>query len=143
LRVWLLDTGPLVAYLDARDQDHARVTAALEAFTGQLIATSAVIVESMYFLAQVRHGPALLAAFVAESELQVVDFSGAEDLADAARRMEKYADLPMDYPDATLVLLAERLGVFDVLTLDRRGFQVYRSTKGQALQTRARVGRAG
>ena len=45
--------------------------------------------------------------------------------------MEKYADLPMDYPDATLVLLAERLEVFDVLTLDRRGFKVYRSTKGK------------
>ena len=61
-----------------------------------------------------------------------MDFSGAEDLADAARRMEKYADLPMDYPDATLVLLAERLEVFDVLTLDRRGFKVYRSTKASA-----------
>lgn len=45
--------------------------------------------------------------------------------------MEKYADLPMDYADATLVLLAERLGVFDVLTLDRRGFTVYRSTQGK------------
>jgi uncharacterized protein len=131
LRVWLLDTGPLVAYLNTRDPDHERVAATLDAFSGQLIATSAVITESMYFLAQVRRGPALLAAFVADSELQIVDFSGAEDLADAARRMEKYADLPMDYPDATLVLLAERLGIFDVLTLDRRGFKVYRTTEGK------------
>jgi predicted nucleic acid-binding protein len=45
--------------------------------------------------------------------------------------MEKYADLPMDYADATLVLLAERLGVFDLLTLDRRGFTVFRSSRGQ------------
>ena len=131
MRVWLLDTGPLVAYLNTRDPDHERVADTLDAFTGRLITTSAVVTESMYFLAQVRRGPALLAEFVADSELQIVDFSGAEDLADAARRMEKYADLPMDYPDATLVLLAERLEIFDVLTLDRRGFKVYRSTKGK------------
>ena len=131
MRVWLLDTGPLVAYLDPREQDHARVAATLEGFTGQLIATSAVIAESMYFLASVRRGPTFLAKFVADTGLQVADFSGADDLADAARRMEKYADLPMDYADATLVLLAERLGVFDVLTLDRRGFTVYRSAQGK------------
>ena len=131
MRVWLLDTGPLVAYLNTRDPDHERVADTLDAFTGRLITTSAVVTESMYFLAQVRRGPALLAELVADSELQIVDFSGAEDLADAARRMEKYADLPMDYPDATLVLLAERLEIFDVLTLDRRGFKVYRSSQGK------------
>jgi predicted nucleic acid-binding protein len=37
----------------------------------------------------------------------------------------------MDFADATLVLLAERLGVFDVLTLDRRGFGVFRSAQGK------------
>jgi len=131
LRVWLLDNGPLVAYLDASDKDHSRVAARLEPFTGQLVATSAVITEAMYFLSEVPRGPALLAEFVAESGLQVVDFSDAEELADAARRMEKYGDLPMDYADATLVLLAERLGVFHVLTLDRRGFAVYRSASGK------------
>ena len=34
LKVWLLDTGPLVAYLDAADKDHSRVAAALDVFTG-------------------------------------------------------------------------------------------------------------
>ncbi len=131
MKVWLLDTGPLVAYLDAADKDHSRVAAALDVFTGQLITTTAVIGEAMYLLAEVRSGPALLAEFVAESALQIVDFSHPEDLAEAARRMEKYADLPMDYADATLVLLGERLGVFDVLTLDRRGFTVYRAAQGK------------
>ena len=131
MRVWLLDTGPLVAYLDASDKSHSRVAARLDAFTGQLVTTSAVITEAMYFLSEVRRGPALLAEFVAESALQVADFSDAAALAEAARRMEKYGDLPMDYADATLVLLAERLGVFDLLTLDRRGFSVFRSARGK------------
>jgi uncharacterized protein len=103
----------------------------LEAFTGHLFTTSAVITEAMYFLSEVRQGPALLADFVAESGLQTADFRDAAALAEAARRMEKYGDLPMDYADATLVLLAERLGVFDILTLDRRGFTIYRSARGK------------
>ena len=72
-----------------------------------------------------------MAEFVAQSELQVLDFSEASQLAEAARRMEKYANVPMDYADATLVLLAEHLGVYDILTLDRRGFSVFRSSRGK------------
>lgn len=131
MRIWLLDTGPLVAYLDGTDKDHQAVVPLLDSFTGQLVTTSAVIGEAMYFVAAVRSGPALLAEFVAASGLQVYDFSEAHDLAEAARRMEKYADSPMDFADATLVLLAERLGVFDLLTLDRRGFNVFRSSRGK------------
>ena len=52
----------------------------------------------------------------------------------AARLMAKYADTPMDYADATLVLLAEELGVTDVATLDTRGFSTYRTAKGKAFR---------
>ncbi len=40
--------------------------------------------------------------------------------------MEKYRDLPMDFADATLVALGERLHTNLVFTLDRRDFTVYR-----------------
>ena len=43
--------------------------------------------------------------------------------------MAQYEDLPMDFADATLVALAEDTGIRDVLTLDRKGFQVYRIGK--------------
>jgi uncharacterized protein len=45
--------------------------------------------------------------------------------------MRKYADTPMDFADATLVLLADELRVVDVLTLDRRGFSTYRTARGK------------
>jgi predicted nucleic acid-binding protein len=131
LRSWLLDTGPLVAYLVASEKDHVQVAALLDSFAGQLFTTSAVITETMYFVSSAHNGPTLLAEFVSQSGVQILDFSEAAALAEAARRMEKYADLPMDYADATLVLLAEHLGVFDLLTLDRRGFSVFRSSRGQ------------
>ena len=131
MRAWLVDTGPLVAYLVASEKEHPQVVARLDTFTGQLVTTNAVITEAMHFVVKARKGPALLAEFVAKSGLQVVDFSQTDDLAEAARRMEKYSNLPMDYADATLVLLGERLKVFEILTLDRRGFSVYKTSRGK------------
>lgn len=132
MRAWLLDTGPLVAYLNASEKGHAEVGARLDSFTGELFTTSAVITESMHFLSGYREGPALLAELVAQSGIHVHDFCGAAELTEAARRMAKYADIPMDFADATLVLLAERIGVFDLVTLDRRGFSVFRSATGKS-----------
>ena len=40
--------------------------------------------------------------------------------------MAKYRDVPMDLVDALLVAIAEERHIPDVLTLDRRGFGVYR-----------------
>jgi hypothetical protein len=40
--------------------------------------------------------------------------------------MEKYASLPMDLADASMVLLAEHLGHGRILTVDERDFGVYR-----------------
>jgi hypothetical protein len=131
LRAWLLDTGPLVSYLVASEKEHPQVVARLDPFTGQLFTTSAVITEAMHFIAKARKGPSLLAEFAAQSGMQILDFSGPAASAEAAQRMEKYADTPMDYADATLLLLAEHLGVFDLLTLDRRGFSAYRSVQGK------------
>ncbi len=51
-----------------------------------------------------------------------------------ATRMDKYADLPMDLADATLLWVAEREGVLDVLTLDRRDFGIYRTARGRMLR---------
>lgn len=134
MNFWLLDTGPLVAYLDAADPAHERVCARLDEFTGQLATTAAVITEGMYFVGELPSGPRLLAEFVAASRMQVADLAQATDLRRAAALMEKYSDTPMDYADATLILLAERLKVEEILTLDRRGFSTYRTPAGEGLR---------
>ncbi len=40
--------------------------------------------------------------------------------------MEKYKDVPMDFADFTLVVLAEKMDVEEIFTLDNRGFGTYR-----------------
>lgn len=127
MSVWLLDTGPLVAYLDAADRQHVEVADLVDAFPGSLITSGAVITEAMYFVSTTPAGPTLLAEFVAASGTRIYDLAQPAELRAAAKLMERYADMPMDYADATLVLLAEALDVSDVLTLDRRGFSTYRT----------------
>jgi len=134
VNVWLIDTGPLVAYLDATDPDHPRVSAALDAFTGRAITTPAVITEAMYFVGGTRGGAQALADLVDRADMTVYDVSQVPDLHDAADLMDRYGDTPMDFADATLVLLAELLEIPDVLTLDRRGFATYRTRSGKALR---------
>jgi hypothetical protein len=131
---WLIDTGPLVAYLDARDPGHGGVAAALDDFSGQLATTSAVITEAMHFVGASTKGPRLLAEFVATSHTEVYDLCRPPELLEAALLMRKYADTPMDFADATLVLLAEALDVRDILTLDRRGFSTYRARGRRSLR---------
>ncbi len=128
----LLDTGPLVALLDRSEPDHDRVRVFMSQFRGQrLITTGAVITEAFYFLSDLQHGPASLVSFLDASATEVRDCFGVEDLAPAVRLMDKYADTPMDFPDATLVRIAEQTGTENVLTLDRRGFSSFRFARNR------------
>lgn len=129
MRAWLLDTGPLVAYLDASDSAHQPVAERVDSFRGRFLTTGAVVTEAMHFVSSAPNGPRLLAELVGSSGMQIYDLAQASELRDAAMLMERYLDTPMDYADATLVLLAEALGIHDVLTLDRRGFSVYRTRR--------------
>ncbi len=126
MRSVLIDTGPIVAYLDRTESAHAWAKRALLATEGTLVTTSAVITEAMHFLSSIPNGPAALSAFVEQGPVQVFDFCGASDLKRAVARMVRYSDTPMDFADATLVLLGEAVDSGHILTLDRRGFGVYR-----------------
>jgi uncharacterized protein len=130
---WLLDTGPLVGYLDRSDPYHKAVVRDLGKFRGQLFTTSAVVTEAMHFVSSARRGPALLADFLIDAQVQVFDFSGTVTLRRAVALMTKYANVPMDFADATLLLLAEAQDIEDILTLDRRGFTVFRTAHGRKL----------
>lgn len=128
-----MDTGPLVAYLDASDAGHSRVAPRWDAFTGRLVTSSAVITEAMHFVAASPKGSRLLAELVTGCGIEVYDLSRPPELQEAVALIEKYADTPMDFADATLVLLAEALAIYDVFTLDYRGFTVYRTRAGKSL----------
>ena len=97
---------------------------ALEALAGDLVTTWPVLSEAFYFLDRPLHR-ALLWDTVMNGGVQLADISPRE-FSRIRTLMDQYADLPMDFADASLVALAERLKVRRVFTLDRRDFHVYR-----------------
>ena len=123
----LVDTGPLVAAADLDDADH-RVCVELFASTpGPLIVPALIVAEVCYLLG--RHaGSRVEASFLRSladgtltlAELQPPDFRRMADL------VEQYDNLPLGGSDASVVALAERLGVTTVMTLYRRHFSVVR-----------------
>jgi predicted nucleic acid-binding protein len=128
----LLDTGPLVALLDRSEPSHALVRKFVASLSGtRLITTGGVVTEAFYFLSDVQDGPARLASFLEASATEVRDVFGPNALAAAVRLMNKYADIPMDFPDATLVWTAEQTGTDSIMTLDRRGFSSFRFAKNR------------
>ncbi len=83
----------------------------------------------MHFVAAAPDGPQVLAEFLRASALDVYDLCQPPEVAASAQLMYRYRDTPMDFADATLVLLAEALAVREIVTLDRRGFSAYRTRR--------------
>lgn len=126
MRLVLLDAGPAIAWLDANDPHHSAVREKMGGLAGRLITTGPVITEVMFFIQEAREGASRLTDWLRKMRVDIVDCFGLEALQSAARLMEGYADVPMDYADATLVACADELNCGDILTLDVRGFRTYR-----------------
>ena len=62
-----------------------------------------------------------------------VDGETASDFPRIIEIMKKYADLPADFADASLVALCERRGIDAVATLDKH-FSVYRTSARKQLK---------
>jgi predicted nucleic acid-binding protein len=122
----LTDAGPLIALIDADEQDHARCREALDELRLPLLTTWAAFTEAMDLLGRVGGWKAQQALWrlVLREDL-LVDPLSPEATARAARLMETYADRPMDLADATLVALAEERGLTRVFTLDA-DFEIYK-----------------
>ena len=80
----------------------------------------------MHLLTTERDGPSRLVNFLGITDTTIWDIFMGERLGRCAALMKKYADVPMDFADATLVVMAEDAGVADILTLDERGFRTFR-----------------
>lgn len=121
----LADSGPLFALLHAGDADHPRAVEFARSFTGRLITTWPVLTEVSYLLVQSdRRGIAVLLGMVLDGHLSVADLDSA-DVRYMRTLTAKYDT--MDLADASLVAIGERLGVLDIITIDRRDFSHYRT----------------
>ena len=122
----LLDTGFLLAVIDADDSLHAAGAEAIAAEPDALLPD--VVLPELAYLILRELGYSILTQFlrsVANEELVLVR-STARDLERAAEILEKYSDNRVDFVDCAIVAMAERLNLTKVLTVDRRHFTILR-----------------
>ncbi len=127
----LLDTGPLVAFINKGDRLHDWAFEQFNALEGPFYTCQAVWCEA-YHLTKNEQAGATGFLKAAENPHIITAFPIQEERARVVSLMRKYADLPMDYADACLVRMAERARDHEVLTIDRE-FLVYRTEGGDAL----------
>jgi predicted nucleic acid-binding protein len=131
----IVDTGPLLAALDANDPDHPRCASLLVDATEDLIVPGLVLAELDYWCHE-RLGIDVWLAFledVLKGAYRVEHASGA-DLARCAALQGQYADLGLGIVDASVIALAERLDEPKVATLDHRHFGTVRPAHVPALR---------
>lgn len=123
----LIDAGPLLATINRKDNHHTESAALLRRLDCPFYTTFAVITEAMHLLG--RHtgtrGQEALWRLILRGDL-IVEHPTQRDLQRMAALMRRYADRPMDFADASLVAVAERLGLDRIVTLDRTDFSIYR-----------------
>lgn len=124
----LIDAGPLVAAGNKRDRRHVLSVEFIGGFEGALITTWPVLTEVCHLIP---HRAAVrFMRSVALGGIEVRDVPPGA-LARIADMMEKYADLPMDLADASLVWLGDETGIRDIVTFDDRDFGTYRLASGK------------
>lgn len=122
----LVDAGPLIALIVSRETDHERCVEALRSVDLPLLTTWPAFGEAMHLTGSRGGWTAQRALWrlVHEGDLEIAE-QPAQAIKRIAKLMERYSDRPMDLADATLVALAEELGVKRIFTLDS-DFGIYR-----------------
>jgi len=126
VRSVVVDSGFLIGLFDDRDPLHQRCRDFLRDYRGRFLTSEAVLTETLALLSVEQQLRCLdWLGDAAQIGLLVVDRT-ALDFRAVEKLVRKYADQPMDFADASVVLLAMRAGIREILTADRRDFSVYK-----------------
>lgn len=127
----IVDTGPLVAYLNRRDRWHRWVVDQMAALVPPLVTCEPVLTEACFLMHRAGGRPAELLRKVAQRSLEIgIDIE--DDASTIESLMQRYADTPMSLADACLVRLTERLPDCRLFTLDA-DFEHYRRNGRQVI----------
>jgi predicted nucleic acid-binding protein len=126
----VVDTGPIVAFLDADDQYHDWANAQFARLRPPLVTCEAVLTEACFLVDRGGGDTTAVVQLVERGVLSVVRLFDAE-AARIARLMRRYKNVPMTLADACLVRLVELTPQATLFTVDS-DFEIYRQ-KGRRI----------
>ncbi|MBN1676728.1 MAG: pilus assembly protein [Kiritimatiellae bacterium] len=127
----IVDAGPLVAFVNARDSYHGWTVERLKEVAGPMLTCESAVSEALFLLRAVDGGVSQIAGLLTCGGLRI-GLSLAAEAASVCRLLTKYADVPMSLADACLVRMSEMYGRHKILTLDGH-FRIYRRRRNQIL----------
>ncbi len=129
----LIDSGPLIALFDRSDKYHRASTEFIKKNRSELITTLASVTEVLHLLDFSRNAQVDFLSWVDAGAVTVEPIT-TDDFQRIRELIIKYSDLPMDFADACLVFLGEKMSINKVATIDR-DFDVYKLKGKKSLTT--------
>ncbi len=131
----VLDTGPLLAALDAADPDHERCATLIATAREDLVVPELVLAELDYWCHE-RLGVDAWLTFLADllAGAYRPESPTIADLTRCREIQQQYEDQPIGVVDASVLALTERLREDKLATLDHRHFAVMRPAHIESLR---------
>ena len=125
--ITLVDSGPLIALFDKGDKYHQDVLAFFKTYKGEFVTTWAVVTEVTHML---DFNLKVQLDFLKWLELGAVEIYEIKqsDLREIIPMMTKYTNVPMDLADSTLMFVAQKENIKEIVSIDS-DFDIYRTLK--------------
>ena len=130
-RAAIVDTGPLVAFLDRAERYHRWTVEQIRALDAPLLVCEPVLAEAMYLLSRQPKAQDALFDLIAAGAVRIA-FQVGEHLVPLRALHRKYRERPISLADACVVRMAELYERHQVFTLDS-DFSVYRKNGREPL----------
>ena len=131
----LMDSGFLYALIDETDKHSRSVKNSLVEIYEEVILPVPAVTETAYFLSKNLGIKALINFLEILPEMEITfETPTAADYKRSAEILRKYNDANIDFVDACIFAMAERLNITKILTVDRRHFSIFKPTHCRAFE---------
>ncbi|MFA9240477.1 MAG: type II toxin-antitoxin system VapC family toxin [Candidatus Paceibacteria bacterium] len=125
----IIDSGPLIALFDGSDKYHNDVLTFMKEYKGKLITSWAVITEVSHMLDFNLQVQIDFLKWCEVGGIEVYNIT-QDEISNIRVMMEKYIDIPMDLADGTLMYIANKENIKNIVSIDS-DFDIYRTLKNK------------
>ena len=123
----LIDSGPLIALFDKNDKYHKQILTFMESYKGELVTTWAVMTEVSHMLDFNLKVQLAFLKWIERGAVSIYDMKQS-DLGTIIPMMTKYTNVPMDLADSSLMFVAQKENISNIISIDS-DFDIYRTLK--------------
>lgn len=128
----IIDTGPIVSFLNARDKHHEWAKEQFSRIAPPLLTCESVISEACFLLKEINNGSNIVLELIKRGVISL-PFKMEDSLEEIKWLLNKYSNVPMSLADACLVRMSEIYPDSSIFTLDS-DFSIYRKNRRNVIR---------